>query len=74
MGQWVGLAAKCSVEFSLSTLGPVGWLGSDFFDQIVAKYVGAVDGFGSGFLCGVFAEYFGASGKAWKRNVRWSFR
>ena len=39
--QWVGVAANFSVEFSLSTLGPVGGFGSELFGGIVAKYCGA---------------------------------
>ena len=37
----MGLAAKFSVFFSRSTLGPVGVFGSDFFCEILAKYFGA---------------------------------
>ena len=39
-----GLAAKFSVEFSLSILGPVGGFGSKVFGGIVAKYFGASRG------------------------------
>ena len=37
----MGLAANFSVEFSLSTLGPVGGFGSNIFGGIFAKYFGA---------------------------------
>ena len=46
----MGLAATVSVDFSLSTLGPVGGLGNYFFNGIFAKYIGPVNGFGSDFF------------------------
>ena len=51
MGQWVGLAAKFSVELSLSTLGPVGGFGSEIVGGIVAKYFKASGGWQRNFRC-----------------------
>ena len=56
-GQWVGLAAKCSGECSLSTLAPVGGFGS----EICGEHFGPVGGLGSEFVGGIFAKYCGGN-------------
>ena len=64
---WGSLAANLSVELSLSTLGPVGTIGSELF---LGNF--AVGG-GNEFFGGIFAKYSGASEGSWQRIFQGNF-
>ena len=52
----MGLAAKFTVQMSLSTLGPVGGRGSELFGGISHSVVGPVGRFGSEVFGGIVAK------------------